>query len=356
MLSNEGRHSIIAWPEDGLEILGCCPICGSKERHLMYKRLTDRLYGAPGQWTMYSCAHCMSGYLDPRPSEATIGKAYEQYITHEPEAVVKISNTNAMKRLRLIIRNSYLNHKYGYHFEPSASWGHLVMYLLPPPLRWEWDHYARHLPTPQPGRDRLLDVGCGNGAFLARARQLGWKVQGLEFDLQAAAVAKAQGIDVWVGDYHHAPFPVEFFDTITCHQVIEHVHDINSFIVFLASLLKPEGRIWLGTPNFASISRKLFGPDWRHLHPPQHLHIFSAQALLSTLRSHGLKVQLLPRGYFEIHTAIESRALHDGAVGYDEIISSMKKIKKHSLVTVAMETASWLYPPSGCDLVVLGKK
>ena len=343
------------WPKDGLETLGCCPVCGETSRDLLYDNLTDRLFGAPGRWTMYRCRGCQSGYLDPRPNEKTISLAYENYITHEPEKLTNINNANMIKRIRVIMRNSYLNHKYGYCFEPSALWGYIAMYMLPPPLRYEWDHYARHLPAPLADRNKLLDVGCGNGSFLIRARQLGWQAQGLEFDMQAASLASSQGIDVWVGDYRNDPFGKNSFDVITCHQVIEHVHDVHAFIAQLASWLKPDGRLWLGTPNINSMSRKFFGIHWIGLHPPQHLTILSPKALLRLMSDYGLTGSLLSRGYYETHIVSESDTLRHGYVGQKNI-AIHKNLMRHPLRNFLFELWSWMYPRQSSDLVVIANK
>lgn len=343
------------WPEDALETLGHCPICGETKRDRLYDDLTDRLFNTPGRWTMYRCKSCQSGYLDPRPNELSIGLAYENYITHEPEQIKDIDNTNIIKRIIILIRNSYLNRKYGYKFEPSAPWGYFVMYMLPPPLRYEWDHYARHLPFPLVGKNRILDVGCGNGSFLIRVRQLGWQVNGLEFDMKAASLAKSQGIDVWVGDYRNAPFKANSFDAITCHQVIEHVHDVPAFIAHLSSWLKPDGRLWLGTPNINSFARKYFGVHWRGLHPPHHITILSPKTLLKLLNDYGLKGSLINRGFYETHIVSESDSLRHGIVGQDNI-TRHKKTMHHPLRNFLFELWSWLNPKQGSDLVIIAYK
>src|SRR3546814_17287077 len=90
-------------------------------------------------------------------------------------------------------RNGYLNTKDVYQMQPASRLGYLAMHLLPPPWRLEWDHYARHLPKPKPGHNKLLDVGCGNGEFLLRARSQGWDVYGIDFDAEALRHANEIG-------------------------------------------------------------------------------------------------------------------------------------------------------------------
>jgi 2-polyprenyl-3-methyl-5-hydroxy-6-metoxy-1,4-benzoquinol methylase len=73
---------------------------------------------------------------------------------------------------------------------------------------------------------RVLDVGCGNGGFLAWARELGWQCYGIEIDAAAAAVVRDLGIAVLgselreLGAEHLASF-----DAVTLSHVIEHVYN-----------------------------------------------------------------------------------------------------------------------------------
>lgn len=347
--------SIKGWPNDGLEYLRRCPICASTKSKLLYEGLFDRLFGAPGIWRMYLCNECQSGYLNPRPNEQTIALAYENYVTHEIPSSAELTDFYGLKRLRVEMRNGYLNRKYGYRLEPSVFWGFLAMYLMPSPLRLEWDHYARHLPRPRSGANCLLDVGCGNGEFLLQARKLGWKVQGLDFDPGAAAAARSRGLDVWSGGYSQAPFEPGSFDQITSHQVIEHVHDSGGFIRTLASWLKLGGRLWIGTPNFSSTTRKIFGPNWRHLHPPQHLSVLSSNALLDLFRNSGLEPRLYPRGFFETHVVAESETLRQGAVSLREI-EQRKQGSSRKFLSLTLEINSWIRSRTASDMVVVGVK
>lgn len=342
------------WPKDGLEYLGKCPVCGSADRTLLHENLIDRWFHAPGRWTMYLCGSCAAGYLDPRPNQATIGLAYANYLTHQSEA----ANASSDNRLALRLRNGYLNTKYGYHMAPASRLGYLVMNLLPPPLRLEWDHYARHLSKPRPGHNKLLDVGCGNGEFLARARWQGWDVHGIDFDDVALSRARATGIPVVQGAIEPSAFPSSSFDVITSHQVLEHVHSPIAFLKTLFTWLKPGGTVWLGTPNIASTLHSAFGADWYCLHPPHHLTIFSAQSLITTMSSCGFtKAKLIPRGYLDSHIYRQSENMRSTSdVGNWH---SFTHGREHTLTLARQattEVSTWLHPSRGSDLVAIGRK
>lgn len=342
------------WPQDELEYLGHCPVCRSTQRSVLHENLFDRWFHAPGRWTMQLCANCGSGYIDPRPNQASIGAAYANYETHRPADTQPNTNNHLATRLR----NGYLNTKYGYQMQPASRLGYLAMHLLPPPLRLEWDHYARHLPKPQPGRNKLLDVGCGNGEFLARARWQGWEVHGVDQDETALSHARAAGIPVTHGAIDAALFAPNSFDAITSHQVIEHAHDPIAFLQAAYTWLKPGGRLWLGTPNITSTLHQEFGADWYCLHPPQHLVIFSPQALTTAMSKAGFsKTRLLPRGYLESHIYRQSMQMRETKeIGNWKTFTTEVKQATPLLSQLLLEAHSWLNPSRASDLVAIGQK
>ncbi len=58
--------------------------------------------------------------------------------------------------------------------------------------KWEYDAGLAQVRA----QDRLLDVGCGEGSFLAKAKLKGALVSGIELTGAAAAVARGKGITV----------------------------------------------------------------------------------------------------------------------------------------------------------------
>jgi len=75
-------------PSEGLERVGCCPICGDQGPELWYEGLTDRVFFcAPGRWRLYACPTCTCAYLDPRPKADTLPMAYRSYHTHKEVAL-----------------------------------------------------------------------------------------------------------------------------------------------------------------------------------------------------------------------------------------------------------------------------
>lgn len=272
------------WPEEGLEKVPRCPICKCEHRELLYESLTDRIFFcAPGQWTMYRCCNCGSGYLDPRPTAATVGLAYESYFTHHAEERedLNIEKWSRPRRLRYALANGYRNHRFGLNMQPANRLGILVAALMP---RWRASMASkmRHIPAPKKG-GRLLDLGCGSGDFLECARSAGWQVVGVDPDPKAVAAARGRGIDAREGGVEVLDPQREQFDGITLNHVIEHVHDPLGVLQACYTLLKPGGWIWLETPNLESIGHRIYGRHWRDLDPPRHLTIFTSNSLPALL-------------------------------------------------------------------------
>jgi 2-polyprenyl-3-methyl-5-hydroxy-6-metoxy-1,4-benzoquinol methylase len=256
------------WPAEDLESVPCCPVCGDMGRTMAYAGLTDRVFCiAPGHWDLYVCTDCRSGYLDPRPTQSSIGRAYSGYYTHDAVDHPIVRRKGRLRSFLHDLINGYENRRYGLSREPSLRIGRWLLPIIPS-LSSAADSECRHLPAVPKRGGRLLDVGCGNGSFLALARQAGWQVQGLDFDVDAVKAAQSRGLDVQHGGLEALENQRECYDVITLCHVIEHLHDPVQALHRLYGLLKPGGVLWLDTPNMNSLGVKRFGPAWQALDPP----------------------------------------------------------------------------------------
>ena len=284
-----------AWDPTELETLGHCPICQSTARKVVHKDLTDTLFGcAPGHWTMHVCDACDTAYLDPRPTVESIGKAYAQYCTH-PEAANKTpgheipDRDSALRTFARALFNGYRNTRWQMTIAPSNPWGCYVVPLIPL-VRSLVAQQMRHMPPHPVGRQgRLLDVGCGNGAFLKLAQKAGWSVHGIDFDPIAVAEAREGGLDIFLGDIDQLAAQEQTYDWITCSHVLEHVHHPQKLLKSMQRLLRPGGTLWLQTPNIDSIGHRTYGTSWIGADPPRHLTLLNLPTLRQTFESSGFK-------------------------------------------------------------------
>ena len=271
------------WPKGGLESVPKCPVCGSTIRKLIHEKLIDYLFCAPGKWDIFQCELCTSAYLDSRPTAGTIDLAYQGYFTHN-----EIDNPQSLSfigKLRKRFANGYRNHQFGTRDYPASVFGVLIANLMPNSKAIS-DAGMRHLPKVKNG-GRLLDMGCGNGAFLIKARSAGWNVIGVDFDVDATKVARTHGFDIRLGGIEEINPTTDQFDVITLAHVIEHVHNPIEVLRACYRLLKPGGFLWLETPNISSEGHLLFGANWRGLEPPRHLVLFTPKSMYQALSEAG---------------------------------------------------------------------
>ena len=133
---------------------------------------------------------------------------------------------------------------------------------------------------------RLLDVGCGDGGFLAHMASGGVEVEGFEPSAAGAARARHQ-----VGlVYDDLDAVTGTFDVITAWQVLEHVVEPRPFLRRLRNLLAPGGVVVLSVPHIESLEGQLGGDAWFHLDVPRHLHHFSRASLRQLVSTNGFDV------------------------------------------------------------------
>jgi 2-polyprenyl-3-methyl-5-hydroxy-6-metoxy-1,4-benzoquinol methylase len=124
---------------------------------------------------------------------------------------------------------------------------------------------------------RVLEVGCGRGAFLAKVKGLGATAVGMELNGAAAAVAAARGVDIVQHDIDAAPAEWRnSFDLVTTFQVVEHVRQPYDFCRTLFSFVKPGGVLHVAVPNHDSFMR--YSATLLDL-PPHHATRWNARSL-----------------------------------------------------------------------------
>lgn len=315
------------------EFNGICCLCGSRGR-VLYRHLTDTLFGAPGEWTLKMCtgADCGLLWLDPRPAINDIGKAYRQYYTHGSGN--DAGQSRGVRLVRTILH------------------GMSIRFLG---LRGERRRYkCIYLDKTLPGR--LLEVGCGNGKRLARMKALGWDVMGQEIDPVAAVYARTRkGIPVHLGSLEAIDQPGEY-DAVIVSHVIEHVHDPIDLLRNCSRLLRKNGMLIILTPNAASYGHRKFGSHWRGLEPPRHLHLFSTKTLARLTQKAGfndLRVWTTPVGAYGIgqQSRVPGKTLQPGCGS-----ASLRDVLRGFWFQVAARLIFLIDRDSGEECVLIGFK
>ncbi|MEK6303082.1 MAG: class I SAM-dependent methyltransferase [Acidobacteriota bacterium] len=134
----------------------------------------------------------------------------------------------------------------------------------------------------------ILDVGCGSGHFLKVAIEMRWTGYGTEIASSAFDQLSKLGIKSFCGKLESANYAAEFFDVVYCSEVIEHLPDPTALLREIARVVRPGGLLYLTTPNFNSLSRRLLGSKWRVI-GKEHICYFTPASLAGAIREAGFR-------------------------------------------------------------------
>ena len=135
---------------------------------------------------------------------------------------------------------------------------------------------------------RLLDYGCGNGAFAHYMSQSGFDAVGLE-PFSLGQPRTAERLTLLREPLESAAPKLGRFDVITMWHVLEHVPRPVELLQKLRGHLADDGVLVVSVPNFESLQSKLFKGGWFHLDPPRHLIHFERDTLTACLARAGLE-------------------------------------------------------------------
>ena len=144
---------------------------------------------------------------------------------------------------------------------------------------------------------KMLDVGGGEGGFLAVVKEAQPQVftQLVELTVGAAAVARSKGRidDVWVGSFFDWQ-PADRYDCISFLDVLEHLVDPEQALLHAKTLLSPKGVIVMSIPNVGhwSVVADLLEARWdwapAGIHCYTHVRFFTRHTIDDMLSRVGL--------------------------------------------------------------------
>jgi 2-polyprenyl-3-methyl-5-hydroxy-6-metoxy-1,4-benzoquinol methylase len=230
------------------EEIGCPFDCAASDRPVLIGR--DRMHGLPGTFQVVECLGCGLLRTNPRPTpdgmDFYYGPDYLPYRSSRPRARKGATLTDRLLLTQAVPR-------------------------LPP--------------------GRLLEVGCGSGAFLDLMAQRGWRVTGIERSAAAAAACAGRGFPTHAGRLETAPEPAEKVDMVAAWMVVEHLHDPVGGLARLRSWTRPGGWLVASVPDAGCAQRRWFGGAWFPLQLPNHLFHFTAATLGRLLQRTGWAVR-----------------------------------------------------------------
>lgn len=96
---------------------------------------------------------------------------------------------------------------------------------------------------------RILDVGCGIGAYLGQFLRFSANTYGVELDMERLVRAKEQAPGVLQSVAEHLPFRTGTFDMVFLHEVLEHVSDDAQAVREACRVIRKGGQIVIYVPN-----------------------------------------------------------------------------------------------------------
>ncbi len=116
---------------------------------------------------------------------------------------------------------------------------------------WKWEHQIadNHIKK----NSNILEIGCGNGAFLKALHKKGCSVTGLEMN-KASESSEIKILNSSIEE--HSQFNEETYDVVCFFQVLEHIPDVHSFLQSAINCLNENGVLIVSVPNNDSFLSK----------------------------------------------------------------------------------------------------
>jgi len=252
-----------------------CNLCGADNTALLFRAPTPQRYGnafSRETWNIVRCRQCGLIYVNPRVGVSSLR---EFYCFENPADQTLVQEW----------------------FVDGAD--------LQAPT---WRRFLRIIHRYQP-TGRLLDVGCGGGGFLVEARNLGYQVTGQDISPYFLDYCRSQhGLTVYGEELEALESMPGGFDCVTAFDVIEHHPDPKQMLTEIRRLLRPGGLAVVSTHDIGNLFARLYGVNWRHIHPVGHITYFTQTTLAKMLSATGF--QVIHRGglhTMDASTATEAR-------------------------------------------------
>ncbi len=242
------------------ERISKCPVCGST--HLDAVLNGKDMDTLEIKYSILQCPQCAVCITDPQPHPDDLWMLYNERSTAD-----FVPSVNGVGTLRKFLFNLYI-HKILRNIKGS--------------------------------RLTVLDYGCGDGLLSLLLSQHPRCEHVTAVDFHSSAPHFITDLDETVSYLSNERFleSSERYDFILCRQVLEHVHDPVSQLKLLGTHMKEDGRILVEVPNFSSIWRRIFGPNWSMLYLPRHLFHYTPASLRTTLSRAGFALEKTSLDHF----------------------------------------------------------
>ncbi|MBT3362275.1 MAG: glycosyltransferase [Chloroflexi bacterium] len=133
----------------------------------------------------------------------------------------------------------------------------------------------------------ILDIGCGSSKILGALDN----VIGLDILMRKLRYGRKHGKPLFNASVFNLPFKDNTFDCVICSEVIEHVPADKSTFAEMTRVLKPGGRLILGTPDYGRWRWRFTEWVYEHVIPggyaEEHITHYTQKSLTELMESLG---------------------------------------------------------------------
>jgi len=262
-----------------------CDFCGSFD-YMPYLRSKDYINKKAGTFSVVQCKTCGLIYTNPRPLKTEMSAFYPastSYYVFTEKDLAPMKVLSGIYRLMLQYFKGYPGPKKSPRF---------IKALLLPYYLIKRHKFALEAIPDYVQEGTLLEIGSSYGKFLYGMKSMGWNIQGIEMNSEAAAACKKVfDIDLICKDIDSVSFGENSFDVVIMRMVLEHVFSPAEALKKINSWLKPSGKLILVLPDISGFEARLFRGWFYGLHLPNHLYHFSPKTISKYLVKYGFRIQ-----------------------------------------------------------------
>jgi SAM-dependent methyltransferase len=129
---------------------------------------------------------------------------------------------------------------------------------------------------------RLLDIGCHVGNLVEAAGEIGFDAHGIDLDPVATARGRQLGRAL---ENRSLEDVKETFDVVVLVHVLEHVHELRTFLFHLERVLVRGGLAFVYVPHHRGLIPRLMRDNWMGWVPQQHVWHFTPRTLARTVET-----------------------------------------------------------------------
>lgn len=159
---------------------------------------------------------------------------------------------------------------------------------------------------------RILDMGCGTGAYMKRLISCGYDCEGIETNQEYVDRCLNDGLKVQLMSAQEVQFSQNSFDTVMMIEVLEHLQEPLAALQQAFRVAKKNVLISVPNIDVLPIMSKYQVVPW-HILEATHVNFFTPKILESLLKKFTSKIEIFTYGRFALW--VSEKALHQHIFG-----------------------------------------